>query len=254
MRKIFALFLFFVLSTFYSASADELSWKDKFKNFFSKNNSSPQLLNNENTQQDNVQGDLSSNIEHPDYDFSEKKLGDNDAPVKIIIFTSLTCPHCAGVHLNLMPIIKKELIDTKKAQVILADFPLEVRAMTGSLIASCLKGDKYFAFMTTLYQNQRQWIVANNLQEAILPYAKLAGLTEKQMLDCATNEYGINEMTRIRNLNTMQYKLTATPTLIIKGNNRSEKLIGLQSIQEIHDAIAKLYEEKVDIAPEKQQN
>lgn len=252
MKKIIALALFFTFSIAYSTSAEESNWKNKFKSFFSKDYSSSQTKNVDEAiqQTENSQ----ENLERPDYDFSEKTIGDPNAPVKIIIFTSLTCPHCAGVHLNLLPIIQKELVDTKKAQVILADFPLEVRAMTGSLIASCLKGNSYFAFMTTLYQNQRQWIVANNLQEALLPYAKLAGLNEKQMLDCATNEYGINEITRIRNLNTMQYKLTATPTLIVKGNNRSEKLIGLQSIQEIHDAIAKLYEEQPSNVPEKQQN
>lgn len=251
MKKIIALALFFTSIVTYPTFAGETNWKDKFKNLFSKDYSSSQVKDNDESQQIATEKSTSDS-EHPNYDFSEKTIGDSNAPVKIIIFTSLTCPHCAGVHLNLLPIIKKELIDTKKAQVVLADFPLEVRAMTGSLIASCLKGDNYFAFMTTLYQNQRQWIVANNLQEALLPYAKLAGLTEKQMLDCATNEYGINEMTRIRNLNTMQYKLTATPTLIIKGNNRSEKLIGLQSIQEIHDAIAKLYEEKSESIPEQQ--
>ena len=59
-------------------------------------------------------------------------LGENKAPVKIKIFSSLTCPHCANFHINVVPEIKKEYIDSGKVQLIFIDFPLDQAAFNAS--------------------------------------------------------------------------------------------------------------------------
>ena len=37
-------------------------------------------------------------------------LGKKDAPVKIKIFSSLTCPHCANFHIEVVPKIEKNML------------------------------------------------------------------------------------------------------------------------------------------------
>ena len=52
-------------------------------------------------------------------------LGKADAPVTIIEYASLTCPHCAHFAANTFPQIKKDLIDTGKVRWVYRDFPLD---------------------------------------------------------------------------------------------------------------------------------
>ena len=49
-------------------------------------------------------------------------LGLDKAIVKIKVFSSLTCPHCANFHIKVVPEIKKEYIDAGKVQIIFIDF------------------------------------------------------------------------------------------------------------------------------------
>ena len=88
---------------------------------------------------------------------SSVSLGQDKAPVKIKIFSSLTCPHCASFHLNVVPEIKKEYIKTGKVQLIFIDFPLDQAAFNASKLLHCLDQKKQIKFLDIIYQNQSEW-------------------------------------------------------------------------------------------------
>ena len=48
----------------------------------------------------------------------EPVLGDPEAPVTIIEFASLSCPHCAAFHKERFPWLKKHFLDTGKVKFI----------------------------------------------------------------------------------------------------------------------------------------
>ena len=52
-------------------------------------------------------------------------IGKDDAPVEIKIYSSLTCPHCADFHINVLPKIKSKYVEAGKVKLILIDFPLD---------------------------------------------------------------------------------------------------------------------------------
>ena len=56
-------------------------------------------------------------------------LGTDNAPVKIKIFSSLTCPHCANFHIKIVSKIKKKYVESGKVQLIFIDFPLDQAAL-----------------------------------------------------------------------------------------------------------------------------
>ncbi len=67
----------------------------------------------------------------------EMAIGDKDAPVTMVEYSSLGCPHCAAFHKNTLPRIKKEYIDTGKVRLVYRDFPLGTPALAASMIARC---------------------------------------------------------------------------------------------------------------------
>ena len=50
-------------------------------------------------------------------------IGSDEAPVKIKIFSSLTCPHCANFHINVLPEIKKNILVFKLDPIIFLPYP-----------------------------------------------------------------------------------------------------------------------------------
>ena len=92
-------------------------------------------------------------------------LGTDNAPVKIKIFSSLTCPHCANFHIKIVPEIKKNYVESGKVQLIFVDFPLDQAAFNASKLLHCLDQKKQIAFLDTIYENQDEWTVGSNINE-----------------------------------------------------------------------------------------
>ena len=80
----------------------------------------------------------------------DRILGKPDAPMTIVEYASLTCPHCAHFAVDVLPKLKAKWIDTGKARLILRDYPLDEPAMRAAMIARCAPADKFYAFIDTL--------------------------------------------------------------------------------------------------------
>ena len=245
MRNAMKVFLFgflFSATTAVSASAQEnTSWVQKVKGFFKRPAAGQtQSVDEVKRTKPEEKTETPASAKKISFDFSEKTIGDREAPLKINLITSLTCPHCTGVHTQLLPYLKEKYVDTKQALIILTDFPLDRRAMTATMVSRCLTGNAYFAFMETLFEKQHAWAVAPDIQEALFPYAKLAGLSEDDVRSCAADKAAEKEMIRQRNLSIMRYKVHATPTIILQLGKEKETFEGAPSRKDVDEAIEKL--------------
>ena len=92
-------------------------------------------------------------------------LGPNEAPVKIKIFSSLTCSHCANFHIKIVPEIKKDYVDKNKVQLIFIDFPLDQAAFNASKLLHCLDKKNQFTYLDNIYKNQNKWTSGSNIKE-----------------------------------------------------------------------------------------
>ena len=81
-------------------------------------------------------------------------VGKADAPVTIVEYASMTCPHCAAFAINTLPEIKKTYIDTGKAKLILREFPFDPRAVAAFMLARCAPGDRREAMVDVLFEQQ----------------------------------------------------------------------------------------------------
>ena len=88
---------------------------------------------------------------------AERAMGSPSAKVAIIEYSSLTCPHCADFHRDVLPRIQQEYIDKGLMRYVPRDFPLDGRALAAAMIARCVPPDRYFAFLDMLFRDQQTW-------------------------------------------------------------------------------------------------
>ena len=144
-------------------------------------------------------------------------LGDPNAPVTIIEYASLTCPHCADFHEQVLPQLKERYIAPGKVRMIYRDFPLDQRALAAASLAHCAGPERYFGFLDVLFQTQESWARAADHIAALKRLGKLGGLSEEQMEACFANEELADEILQTRLAAQNQYEISSTPTFIIDG-------------------------------------
>lgn len=146
----------------------------------------------------------------------EKSLGKDDAPVTIVEYASMTCPHCAHFHKTTLPELKTKYIDTGKVRLIMREFPFDPRAEAGFMLARC-SNDNYFAMIDVLFQQQDNWARAQNAKEALLQLAKLAGFSQESFEACLTDQKLLNDVRAVKNRGENEFKVDSTPTFFING-------------------------------------
>lgn len=144
-------------------------------------------------------------------------LGKADAPVTIVEYASMTCPHCASFHEETLPELKTKYIDTGKVRLIFREFPFDPRAEAGFMLARCSK-DNYFAMVDVLFRQQRSWAAAENAKDALLQISKLAGFSQESFEACLTDQKLLEDVRAVQKRGSEEFKVDSTPTFFINGN------------------------------------
>jgi protein-disulfide isomerase len=163
----------------------------------------------------------------------ERAIGDENAPVTIIEYSSLTCPHCATFHNEVLPDLKEQYIDTGKVRMIFRDFPLNEPAVDAAVLAHCAGDDRYTGFLDVLFQTQPNWSSAANPRDALKQLGKLGGLSDSEMDACFNDESMQNAVLQSRLDGSNEHKVQSTPTFVING----EVYAGNRSIEEFAEII-----------------
>ena len=145
-------------------------------------------------------------------------IGSDNSKVEIIIYSSLTCPHCAKFHNDVLPKIKKEFVETGDAKIILADFPLDLASLNASKIIHCAKDNSKIKLLDTIYEKQKIWTNGNNIEainenlKKIVSDLKINNFNFDECLNDKVSEKLILEG-RIKAQE--KYKVDSTPQIII---------------------------------------
>ena len=158
----------------------------------------------------------------------EQALGKADAKVTIVEYASMTCPHCAHFHATVLPALKTKYIDPGKVRLIFREFPFDVRAEAGFMLARC-SGDNYFPMVDVLFKQQMQWAGVENGKDAMLKIAKLAGFTQEKFEACLTNQKLREDVKAVRDRGQKEFGVDSTPTFFINCG----RYPGAMSIEEI---------------------
>jgi len=161
-------------------------------------------------------------------------LGDPDAPVTVIEYTSMTCSYCASFHTGTLQKLKEQYIDTGKVKFIMREFPLDNLAGAASMLARCVDKDKFYPFVDMLFEKQSQWARADDPVKELRQVSKLAGFTEDRFNQCVTDQEALEYIQKVRAQGDQKYDIRAVPTIIVN----EQKLEGDQPIDALEEVIA----------------
>ena len=163
--------------------------------------------------------------------------GNVDAKVKLIVFESLTCSHCADFHKNIYPSLKTDFIDKGLILIEFRNFPLDMAAFNASKIAHC-KNDGNSEILHLLYKNQSSWVKGGTIEDLNSNLKKFIE-ESKFKLDfekCITNSEMEDFILEDRINGAKDFKIEATPTVIING----EKIENTSNYKKLKKYIEKL--------------
>ena len=158
-------------------------------------------------------------------------IGNKNAKISIIAYESLTCSHCANFHIDVLPDLKKEYIDTGIAKIEFRHFPLDVAAFNASKIAQC-KNDGDSNILNSLYLNQSKWVKGKTIEEvneSLKRFLVSEGIKvdfDKCTTDKSIEDFVLND--RIEGVK--KFNVNATPTIIIN-DKKFEKSLNYKNLK-----------------------
>jgi len=165
-------------------------------------------------------------------------LGKPDAPVTVIEYASMTCPHCAHFSKTTFPDLKTKYIDTGKVRFIFREFPLDELAAAAAMLARCIdktNGEKAMAVIEVLFASQEKWAVRNPLPQ-LQQITRQAGMSQQAFDECLKDQTLYNNVLAMRERASKEYKVESTPTLFVNGKMQK----GGATIEELDKIIVPL--------------
>jgi protein-disulfide isomerase len=147
----------------------------------------------------------------------ELTIGSADAPITMIEYASLGCPHCAEFAEQVLPQIKTNYIDKGLVRLVLRDFPHTAQAMSASLVTACVPRDSQIAFMDVLMRTQELWAFTENAKEGLITIAKRASLTREQVEQCLKNDSLFQSIRASQDRANKELGIDGIPSFFING-------------------------------------
>ena len=142
--------------------------------------------------------------------------GNVDAKIKLLVYESLTCSHCANFHKDIYPKLKEDFLDKGLVKIEFRNFPLDMMAFNASKIAHC-RNDGKSEILHFLYDKQNEWVKGNTIEEVNSNLKKV--LKDKKITlnfeNCLKDTSIENHILEDRINGTKKYKVNSTPTIII---------------------------------------
>ena len=183
-----------------------------------------------------AQGEAAALVAKP-VSLPDMALGQAKAPITIVEYSSLTCPHCADFEENVFPMLQSKYIDTGKVRFVSREFPLDIKAAAASMLARCAaNGDapKYFEATTLLFKQQGP--LMEHTTETLKAVGDRFGLNEQAVEACVKDQVLLDKLTADQKFAFDELKVDATPTFFING----ERLRGAMAFEDLDKKLAAL--------------
>ena len=146
-------------------------------------------------------------------------LGDKEAPVLIIEYASFTCPHCATFHIEILPKLKADYINSGKVLLEYREVYFDGPGLWAGLLARCQGNQKYFPMIDLIYRKQKDWARGNRdeIINGLLSVGRQSGLTDEKSKMCMEDSTLAEKLIEIFKKNTTIDSISSTPSFVING-------------------------------------
>jgi protein-disulfide isomerase len=152
----------------------------------------------------------------PLYD-DDHVLGSKDAPITMIEYASLTCPHCAHFHNDILPQIKSAYIDTGKVKLVFRSYPLDQAALKAAELAECVSPVTYFPMVSLLFKEQGDWAHGDKPVEGLAKIAAGAGIDQTKFQSCLDDKTISDHIIARAQEGQDKFAVESTPTFFVNG-------------------------------------
>jgi protein-disulfide isomerase len=173
------------------------------------------------------------------------RMGNPNAPVKLLEFASLTCPHCKDFHEEALPTIKAKYIATGKVNYEFRNFVLNGPDFAASMLARCQGPTVFFNLLNAFFVNQSMWtepftklteadtkrlqalpedqqIAALAVTGGLDGFMRTRGMPRAKFDQCLADKKAFGQLTQMRTDAVEKYKLTGTPAFVINGVTQAD--------------------------------
>ncbi|HML43482.1 MAG: DsbA family protein [Hyphomicrobium zavarzinii] len=161
----------------------------------------------------------------------EMAIGRQDAPVTIVQYASLTCPHCRSFHQTTFPELQRTYIKTGKVRFILREFPIGKQSGNATIALRCAPPDKYFELYGKFMDQQNAWVSQEVRLEPIFAVAKQVGMTQSQFDACLKNQAMIDGLKWVKERGRT-LGIIGTPMFFVQGK-LVKKTLTMSEIREL---------------------
>ncbi|NBX52140.1 MAG: DsbA family protein [Proteobacteria bacterium] len=168
-------------------------------------------------------------------------IGDKNAPVIMIEYASLSCPHCATFVRESYEKLKNEYFDSGKVAFIFRNFPLNHPALAGAMLAECQAQDnpqnsaeKYYSVIKILFRTQDSWAFDQKFIEKLESIFKLDGMSSERFSACVNNKSLQEKILKHRMEVAKSLFIKSTPSFFVNGE-ASEGYIDYVTLKKLID-------------------
>lgn len=171
-------------------------------------------------------------------------MGKEDAPITMYEYSSFACSHCSVFHLNTLPQLKKDFVDTGKLKIVFVDFPLDKKSMQAAMLSYCIPAEGYFDFLNILFKNQMEWGFSSKSEKIFTNYASLFDISAKKAEECMKDEKVQSRILANRQQALEKLKIQGTPSFVISNKGKKQVLQGASSYEDFKKIINTMLDEQ----------
>ena len=164
-------------------------------------------------------------------------LGDEDAPLTIIEYASMTCGHCADFHNQVLPKIKENYIDTGKVKFVLRDMPWDPLALAVSKITRCAPDAQFYSYASAFFETHPVWTKSDDPVAELKKVARLGGMDSDKVEECLNDAEIHAKVIKSRETGLETLRINSTPTFFVGGDEVVSGNVGFERMANVIDKV-----------------
>jgi protein-disulfide isomerase len=166
---------------------------------------------------------------------SDFVYGNENAPITVLEYYSLSCPHCSYFYASIFPSLKKEYIDTGKVKWIKRSYAIDYASIKGTMLIECVDKDRRESYLRILLSKQSNWAYQKNFIHILSNIASLGGMNIDRFNNCMNNKSNEKLISEASSNSRELLKLSGTPTFFV--NKEHVKVYSENAFKEVFDKL-----------------